>query len=734
MVTVYSRGSFRVLFIAIVVLILLPISCSASSLYVAGTNNIGIQYVAPVDGIYRFSFAGGASSRYYTDTPEDPRTDANWYNIAHIIKNRPIPWVINEQGTCIGPGIDYYLGDGLPHPSPSTAEQAGFGRYTDIPLNASEYVYLIAPDCQTQYGDNRGGVTVSVVQIEVDPISGIMGSDSLKISLTGSAFRTGVKFYLENATLGWIEPLPDTITIIDANRIEEEFSFIDAKEGLYDVIIADPNGPAGTIYTTLEKAFTLQYFDFKIYNVANEESETPIRVEEGYMVGGNLEFDATESLDQNPSQEFSWDFGDRTESTPWSIIPTAKHVFDRPEKFTVTLNVRSSEASPIATVSKELDLTQSLALGDILVIRSGQPYAGIFDSLGMDYTHVGIYVGEINGEPMVVESTVSPPPLSSISGVQMTPLKRWGYPYEKYVDRLQIGPDEALKAHAADFALDLLNVPERRGYDLFFFQKEEGGDIPDNLAPNRYTRYQYYCSELVWAAYYHASGRMIDLSLGHQNLLVAVSPDDIFNRGVHGNNWHHEWNPPKYFGLPGSLVISTDCPVDIIVTDPSGKTVSNESSEISDAFYFHADMNDDGSIDDGVYITNAINGLYSVRVVAEPGAGQNDTYTLRAQEGNTTSILAEGVLIGDIPTEPYSYRVTATFPSPVPGLADSPTDLNNDDLFEDVNGNGRADFADVVLYFNQMSWIAANEPVANFDYNGNGRIDFADVVWLFNHL
>ena len=42
--------------------------------------------------------------------------------------------------------------------------------------------------------------------------------------------------------------------------------------------------------------------------------------------------------------------------------------------------------------------------------------------------------------------------------------------------------------------------------------------------------------------------------------------------------------------------------------------------------------------------------------------------------------------------------------------------------------------ADVVLIFNQMSWIAANEPVAGFDYNGNGRVDFAAVVWLFNSL
>jgi PKD repeat protein len=70
----------------------------------------------------------------------------------------------------------------------------------------------------------------------------------------------------------------------------------------------------------------------------------------------------------------------------------------------------------------------------------------------------------------------------------------------------------------------------------------------------------------------------------------------------------------------------------------------------------------------------------------------------------------------------------------VPGGVGRPTDADGDARYADVNGNGRTDFADVVLYFNQMSWIAANEPVGCFDYNGNGRIDFADVVWLFNSL
>jgi PKD repeat protein len=73
-------------------------------------------------------------------------------------------------------------------------------------------------------------------------------------------------------------------------------------------------------------------------------------------------------------------------------------------------------------------------------------------------------------------------------------------------------------------------------------------------------------------------------------------------------------------------------------------------------------------------------------------------------------------------------------PQPVPPGSAAPGDSDSDGVCEDLNGNGRPDFADVVLYFNQMSWIAANEPISAFDCNENDRIDFADVVWLFNHL
>jgi len=61
-------------------------------------------------------------------------------------------------------------------------------------------------------------------------------------------------------------------------------------------------------------------------------------------------------------------------------------------------------------------------------------------------------------------------------------------------------------------------------------------------------------------------------------------------------------------------------------------------------------------------------------------------------------------------------------------------DPDNDGLFEDINGNGRKDFNDVVVFFNYLEWVEGSEPVSNFDFNGNERIDFNDIIKLFEEL
>jgi subtilisin family serine protease len=102
--------------------------------------------------------------------------------------------------------------------------------------------------------------------------------------------------------------------------------------------------------------------------------------------------------------------------------------------------------------------------------------------------------------------------------------------------------------------------------------------------------------------------------------------------------------------------------------------------------------------------------------------GRIDAYkTLTAAVGSTTTPT----------TSPVTGPTTQVIP--LPGYS-TPRDLNGDGKYEDINGNGRADFADITLFFKNMDWIAAKEPIAAFDFSGNNRIDFTDVVKLFQSL
>ncbi len=124
--------------------------------------------------------------------------------------------------------------------------------------------------------------------------------------------------------------------------------------------------------------------------------------------------------------------------------------------------------------------------------------------------------------------------------------------------------------------------------------------------------------------------------------------------------------------------------------------------------------------------------------MAVPDTGQASTYalanaTLRLEPGaNIVRLTYHGSAMN---VDYFTLDPSGVMPiKQLPGVSIAPLSLKLIGKFDDVNGNGRADFADVVLYFTQMDWIAANEPVSAFDYNGNGRIDFSDIVWLFTNL
>jgi len=71
---------------------------------------------------------------------------------------------------------------------------------------------------------------------------------------------------------------------------------------------------------------------------------------------------------------------------------------------------------------------------------------------------------------------------------------------------------------------------------------------------------------------------------------------------------------------------------------------------------------------------------------------------------------------------------------PLPGFTYPPTDPDEDGLYEDLNGNGRKDFSDIQVFYANLSWIGANEPIDLFDFNRNARIDFSDLQMLYTDM
>jgi PKD repeat protein len=106
--------------------------------------------------------------------------------------------------------------------------------------------------------------------------------------------------------------------------------------------------------------------------------------------------------------------------------------------------------------------------------------------------------------------------------------------------------------------------------------------------------------------------------------------------------------------------------------------------------------------------------------------------TLKQVKGSDFEAVDESSLMID----PDSGRadVAAQEPLALPRQAGIPTDPDKDGVYEDLNSNGRKDFNDVVLFFDELDWIVDNEPVAAFDYNKNGRVEFADIVLLFREM
>jgi parallel beta-helix repeat protein len=131
------------------------------------------------------------------------------------------------------------------------------------------------------------------------------------------------------------------------------------------------------------------------------------------------------------------------------------------------------------------------------------------------------------------------------------------------------------------------------------------------------------------------------------------------------------------FGVSWLSVIAHS-PVDIVVTDPEGLTISKQLNEIPDATYIEININGDGDPDDIIVIPNRKIGDYLITVVPEPDVAPTDTYTLEVWINGITTVLAENAQISNIPTQSYIIRSTETEIIPIiPATVDFDPDALN---------------------------------------------------------
>lgn len=141
----------------------------------------------------------------------------------------------------------------------------------------------------------------------------------------------------------------------------------------------------------------------------------------------------------------------------------------------------------------------------------------------------------------------------------------------------------------------------------------------------------------------------------------GIIPDCLSERTQPGNGFvgFRRVTPLPWVG--GTAFVQ--CPVDIILTDPDGFTITKDIWEVPGVLYYSVfDIDKDGDLDDMVTIVERKIGDYLITVVPEPDASPTDTYTLGVNFDGQTLILAENVSIDDIPDEPYIIRSTGIIP------------------------------------------------------------------------
>lgn len=219
------------------------------------------------------------------------------------------------------------------------------------------------------------------------------------------------------------------------------------------------------------------------------------------MPGSLVNFDATKSAGSSGGIKY-YEWGIENSIAVRLSDPVYCRIFRNAGLYNISLRVIDDEG--VSDEESHNLRIKSLKKGDLIFIRTGG-YETLFDLAAETYTHVGMYIGD----GKVIESTKDPVPAGSGKngkGVHITPLSRWGYPTETFATVYRVDVDQEIRDKACEFAQSKVGLP----YDKKIIARQLNGN-------------SYYCSELVWAAYYSAC----KMNLGRTLPTTGVHPDHI---------------------------------------------------------------------------------------------------------------------------------------------------------------------------------------------------------------
>lgn len=318
----------------------------------------------------------------------------------------------------------------------------------------------------------------------------------------GSAWTS---FWSDFNLAGWT-------TYSDSAYIADSFRYIRANTDQCSV-----DWSYVSVGTTTNQPPIASFKSLNVHELGQADEET---LDGGHMVGGVIRFDPTSSYDPDGDIiKYEWDFdnGVKFSTNEPNIYDIT---FKEARIYNVVLIVTDNDGST-NTFTETIDL--SLKVGDLIFIRTAW-WDIPFNIANNEYTHVGMYIGD----QLMVETILSENSRSNgQSGVVVTPISEWSYPTETYATLVRVETaDDKIRQEAKEFALSKLG----QEYDLKVLKKSVN-------SPN------YYCSELIWAAYSKASKGKIDL--GNKGKKGGVWPDDIITDIVNIKTigYHHERNP-----------------------------------------------------------------------------------------------------------------------------------------------------------------------------------------------